>query len=108
MKISELFKNTFFYRTPPEAASENNKQQQLSEGFANSCYKIVSPILLQELINDFAVFKHCSRALLLVEDVTSSHGFGKGYFKKEPHFLIDQPRTCRIFMLGCIKSIFFN
>ena len=34
--------------------AENNEQQQLSEGFANSCYKIVSPILLQELINDFA------------------------------------------------------
>ena len=33
--------------------NENNEQQQLSEGFANSCYKIVSPILLQELINDF-------------------------------------------------------
>ena len=25
---------------------ENNEQQQLPEGFANSCYKIVSPILL--------------------------------------------------------------
>ena len=29
------------------------------------------------------------------------------YFKKETHFLIDQPRTCCIFILGCIKSIFF-
>ena len=58
------------------AASENNEQQQLSEGFANIYYKIVSPILLQELINDFAVCKHCSGTLLLVEDVTSSHGFG--------------------------------
>ena len=58
------------------AASENNEQQQLSEGFANSCYKIVSPILLQELINDFAVRKHWSGTLLLIEDVTSSHGFG--------------------------------
>ena len=26
----------------------------------------------------------------------------------EPHFLIDQPRTYLIFMLRCIKSIFFN
>ena len=33
----------------------NNEQQLLSEGFDNSCYKIVSPTLLQELINDFAV-----------------------------------------------------
>ena len=55
------------------AASENNEQQQLSEGFANIWYKIVSPILLQELINDFAVCKHCSETLLLVED---SHDFG--------------------------------
>ena len=72
-EICKLFQNTFFYRTPLAAASENNEQQQLSEGFANSCYKIVSPILLQELINDFAVCKHCSGTLLLVED---SHDFG--------------------------------
>ena len=51
-----------------EIYDENNEQQQLSEGFANSCYKIVSPILLQKLINDFAVCKHCSGTLLLVED----------------------------------------
>ena len=57
------------------AASENNEQQQLSEGFANSCYKIVSPILLQELITDFAICKYCSGTLLLAEDITSSHGF---------------------------------
>ena len=74
--ICKLLKNTFFYRTPPVAASENNEQQQLSEGFANSCYKIVSPILLQELINDFVVCKHCGGTLLLSENVTSSHGFG--------------------------------
>ena len=54
------------------AASENNEQQQLSEGFANICYKIVSPILLQKLINDFAVCKYYSGTLLLVED---SHDF---------------------------------
>ena len=69
----KLFKNNFFYRTPPVAASENNKQQQLSESFANSCYRIISPIFLQELINDFAAYKHCIGTLLLVEDVTSSH-----------------------------------
>ena len=56
------------------AASENNEQQQLSEGFANICYKVVWLILLQELINDFAVSKHCSGTLLLVED---SHDFGR-------------------------------
>ena len=58
------------------AASENIEQQQLSEGFAKGCYKTVSPILLQEFTDDFAVCKHCSGTLLLVEDVTSSHGFG--------------------------------
>ena len=61
------------------AASENNEKQQLSEGFSNIYYNIllkVSPILLQELINDFAVCKHCSGTLLLVEDVTSSRDIG--------------------------------
>ena len=55
------------------AVSENSEQQQLSEGFANISYRIVSPILLQDLINDFSVCKHCSGTLLLVED---SHDFG--------------------------------
>ena len=73
-EIYELFKNIFFYRIPPVAASEHTEQQQLSEGFA-SC-KIVSPIPIQELINDFAVCKHCSGTLLLFEDETSSRGFG--------------------------------
>ena len=35
-----------------ESYNENNEQHQLPEGFANSCYKIVTPILLQKLIND--------------------------------------------------------
>ena len=71
------FLRTPFYRTNLVAASENNEQQQLSEGFnTNSCYKIVSPILPQELINGFVVCKHFIATLLLVEDVTSSHGFG--------------------------------
>ena len=51
-------------------------QQQLSEGVANGCYKIVSQILLQELIYDFATCKHCSGTLLPFEDVTTSHSFG--------------------------------
>ena len=54
-------------------SNENNEHQQLSEGCANSCYKIVSAILLQNLINDYAVCKHYSGTLLPVEDV--SHGF---------------------------------
>ena len=62
-----IFKEHLVYRTLPVAASENTEQQQLCEGFAsfaNSCYKIVSPIPLQETINDFAVGKHCSGTLL--------------------------------------------
>ena len=60
-----------------ESCNENNGQQQLPEGFANSCSKIVTSILLQKLINDFAVCKHqkyCSGTLLLAKDV--NRGFG--------------------------------
>ena len=42
-----------------ENYNENNDQQQLPEGFANSCHIIVSPILLLELIRNFAICKHC-------------------------------------------------
>ena len=38
-----------------ETHNENNDQHQLPEGFANSWYKIVSLILLLELISNFAV-----------------------------------------------------
>ena len=58
-----------------ENYNENNEEQQLSEDSANSCYKIVSPILLQELINYSAVCKHCNGTILPVENLTSSHGF---------------------------------
>ena len=49
------------------------QQQQLPKGFAESCYKTVSLTLVQKLINNFGVCKHCSGTLLIVEDV--SHGF---------------------------------
>ena len=65
--ILQFFKKHLVYRTIPVAASGNTEQQQLCEGyasFANSCYKIVSPIPHQEPINDFAVGKHCSGTLL--------------------------------------------
>ena len=75
MKFANFLRK-LFYRTTSVAASENNEQKQLSEGFPNSCYKIVSPILLQESVNDIDVFKHSSRTLLLVENVTSKYGFG--------------------------------
>ena len=59
-----------FYTGNESDNDENNEQQQLLEGFANRCYKIVSPILQQEQINDCAVCKHYSGTLLLVENVT--------------------------------------
>ena len=52
---------------------ENNEEQQLPKGFSNSCCKTGSPILLQNLINNFDDCKHYSGTFLLVEDV--SHGF---------------------------------
>ena len=91
-----------------ENYNKNNEKQQLSECLANSCYKIVSRILLQELINDFAVCKHYSGPLLPVEDGNHAKNDGNQnlMFKNELHFLIDQPRTCRIFMWCCIISVF--
>ena len=38
-------------------------------GFVNSCYKIVSPVLLLEPNSNLAVCKHCSGTLLLVKNV---------------------------------------
>ena len=77
--------------------NESNEQQQLLEGFPNSCYRIVSPIL-QKLIHDFAVCKHCSGKLLLVETFAYiKQPFWKlePHISKRKHFLTDQTRTCR-------------
>ena len=76
LRILHFFKENLVYRIFTVAAFENNEKQQLSEGFANSYYKIVSPILLQKIINNFSIYKHCSGTLLIVEDVTSNHGIG--------------------------------
>ena len=54
-------------------SNENNEHQQLPEDIVSSCYKIVSPIYLQKLINDFASYKHYNVTFLLDGDV--SHGF---------------------------------
>ena len=37
----------------------------------------MSPLLLQEFINVFAVCKHCGWKLLLCENIVCSHGFGR-------------------------------
>ena len=59
--------------TDDQNYNENNDQQQLPEGFSNCCNKIFFPILL-ELISNFAICKHCSGTLLLLEDVRHSFG----------------------------------
>ena len=38
-----------------------------SSSYCRVLYKIVSPVLLQELTNNFAVCKHCIGTLLLVQ-----------------------------------------
>ena len=53
---------------------DEDEQEKVYESFNNNSLKIVSPLLLQELINDFAVCKHCGGKLLLCEDMVSSHG----------------------------------
>ena len=64
---------------------------------------------LQELINNFAICKH-SNGTLLVQDVTSTHGFGNyNYiFQKGVTLFHRSRKTFHIFMLYCnIKCIYF-
>ena len=56
-----------------ESYNENIEQQQLTEGFAINCYKIISPILLQKLVNDLMILNDF-KILLLVEDVSQNFG----------------------------------
>ena len=56
-----------------------NEQQQLSEGFANNCYKITNSSA--RIVSNFAVCKHCNGTF-----VASSNGFGRLWnvtFEKE-------------------------
>ena len=74
-EICELFKNTFFIehlRWLPLKIMNSSSYLTVLPVVAE---KIVSPIILQEINNDFAICKHCSGTLLLVENVTSSHSF---------------------------------
>ena len=49
-----------------ESSSDgDDEQEEVCESFNNSSLKIVSPLLLQELINDFAVCKHCGGKLFV-------------------------------------------
>ena len=87
-----------------ESYNENNEQQQLTEGFAINCYKIISPNLLQKLVNDLMIlpsaitivehFYLLKMSARILETRTTC-------FKKEAHFSIDQPRTCCIFIVHC-------
>ena len=75
------FYNGYESDNDDESYNENNEQKQLLEGFANSCYKTVLPILLQK--QKFYKFyrrfcckhqKHWSGIPLPVE--VASHDFG--------------------------------
>ena len=59
-KIINIYNNNAQKYGNDENYNENNEQQQLPEGFANSCCNIVSPILLQNLIN--ALPSVCTRS----------------------------------------------
>ena len=72
--IFSLVFQAFFSQSDNDDESYNRNKQQLPKSFAISCCKIVSLILLQKLIHNFAVCKHCIRTLLLVGGL--SHGFG--------------------------------
>ena len=67
------------------AASENDEQQQLSEGFAYICYKTVSQILLKEPIKGATklYFKYCFCVVIILfstglyKSAFFIYGFGK-------------------------------
>ena len=63
-------KNTFFYIT---SFLTEHFRWLLLKIMNSSSYLRVLPIVATKY---FAVCKHCSGTLFLVEDVTSSHGFG--------------------------------
>ena len=88
-EIYELFKNAFFCRTPPVAASEIMNSSSYLRSILPSASTVVEHLLVK-----------MQQAATVLETRTA-------YFKKEPDVLIDQPRTCRIFMLRYIKSIYF-
>ena len=61
-----------------ESSSDgDDEKEKVCESLNNNRLKIVPPLLLQELINDFAVCKHCGEKILLWEDMVGSHGFGR-------------------------------
>ena len=92
-----------------ESYNENNGQQQLPEGFANSFFKIVTPILLQITFLPSASTKSTvAEYFYLLKMWATVWETRTTYFKKEPLFLIDQPRACCIFMLCSIKTIILH
>ena len=49
-----------------ESSSDgDDEKEKVCESLNNNRLKIVPPLLLQELINDFAVCKHCGEKILL-------------------------------------------
>ena len=109
----EEFNNERAFYNDSESDDSDNDDEDYNENIEafvcrcskcyNGCYKIVSLIVLEEVFNHFAVCVHCMEPLF-VEDVTSSNYI----FQKGATRLMDEPRTCRTFMLLWIKSMFFN
>ena len=70
-----------------DSYNENNEQQQLPEGFANGCYKIVSPILLQKpILPSPSTRSTAAEHFYLLKMWATVLETRTTYFKKERHF----------------------
>ena len=82
--------------------------------FLKNFLTLQHPLLLEDVFYDtfssvykFALLLLKILLLILIIKYKKKAKAGTAYFKKEPHFLIDQPGTRHIFMLCCKKSIYF-
>ena len=90
-EFCKRFKNSFF--------TEHLQWLLLKIMNSSSCLRVLPIVATKQ----FHQFKYYGGTTLLAEGVTCIATVLETrttYFKKEPHFLIDQPRTCRIFLLG--------
>ena len=74
-----------------------NSSSYRREDFANSCYKIVSTFFLQKLINDLPSASTIVEQVYLLKLSATVFETRTRYFKREPHFLKNQPRTWQLF-----------
>ena len=59
------------------SSDDDDEQKEVCKSFNMNSLKIVSALLLQVVINNFAVCKHCGGKHLLCKDIASSHSFGR-------------------------------